>query len=166
MEEKAMKQKQSHTQDGFTLIEILSVLFICSLTTLSGMHQWKQHLEKQRLIDAARQLSEFIYSHMMEGVYLNRHQLLSIKIGKEGWGISVKDANTRQEIGKITADKYQGIELIRASRHSVDLYGKQGTSRAFSFELRNKDTDISIYISALGRIRACSKKNIVGLPKC
>ena len=67
-----MKVESNTTQRGFTLIEILIVLFICSLVMLSGLYQWQQQVERQRLIDAARQVSEFIYSQMTEGVYLNR----------------------------------------------------------------------------------------------
>lgn len=158
--------KTSHTQQGFTLIEILAVLFICSLTVLSGLHHWQKQIEQQRLIDTARQISEFIYGHVKEGIYLNQHQILSVNLGKANWWISIKDAKTHQETGKITAEKFQGIEIVKATRTSVELYGKQGTSRAFSLELKNQYTAISIYMSALGRLRTCSSQGMVGLPKC
>lgn len=161
-----MKIEQEQTQRGFTLIEILTVLFICSLTVLTGLHHWQQQIEQQRIMDAVRQVSEFIYSHMKEGIYLNRHQVLSVKIGKLDWWISIKDAKTNKELGKVTADKFQGIEIAKATRTSVELYGKQGTSRAFSLELKNKNKSIFMYMSALGRVRACSYQSMAGIPKC
>ncbi|MDR2226300.1 MAG: prepilin-type N-terminal cleavage/methylation domain-containing protein [Providencia sp.] len=161
-----MKIELKQTQLGFTLIEILVVLFICSLTVFSGLHYWGKYIEQQRLIDTVRQLSEFIYHHVKEGIYLNRHQTLFVNIGKAGWWMSIKDVNTRQEIGRITSDKFQGIELAKSTRTSIELYGKQGTSRAFSFQLKNNDSAISIYMSALGRVRTCSHHSVAGVPKC
>ena len=162
-----MKNGFSQIQQlGFTLIEVLVVLFICSLTTFSGLYYWQKHIERQRLVDATRQLSEFIYGYVKEGIYLNRHQILLVSLGKTNWWISIKDANTHQELGKITSDKYQGIELAKSTRTSVDLYGKQGTSRAFSFQLKNKNDAISVYMSALGRVRTCSHRSVAGVPKC
>lgn len=161
-----MKDESSTTQSGFTLIEILIVLFICSFITLSGLYQWRQLVERHRLIDAARQVSEFIYSQMVEGGYLNRHQILSIKVGKIDWQLSIRDANSHQEISKITAEKHQGVELSKASRTSIQLYGKQGTSRAFSIELKNQYANVIVYVSALGRVRACSANKMVGISAC
>ncbi|EOV8086677.1 prepilin-type N-terminal cleavage/methylation domain-containing protein [Providencia huaxiensis] len=161
-----MKVESNTTQRGFTLIEILIVLFICSLVMLSGLYQWQQQVERQRLIDAARQVSEFIYSQMMEGVYLNRYQILSVKVGVGDWQLLVKDANNNQEVGKLTAERHRGIELWKASRTSIQLYGKQGTIRAFSVGLKNQYEQITIYISSLGRIRSCSHKKMTGVPKC
>lgn len=46
-----MKIELKQTQLGFTLIEILVVLFICSLTVFSGLHYWGKYIEQQRLID-------------------------------------------------------------------------------------------------------------------
>ena len=161
-----MKIKLDQTQLGFTLIEILVVLFICSLTAFSGLHSWQQHIDQQRLIDTARQLTEFIYQHVKEGIYMNRQQTLFVRPGKADWSMSIKDSNTHQEVGNITSDKFQGIELASSTRTSVELYGKQGTSRAFSFQLKNKDRVISIYMSALGRVRACSHFGMAGIPKC
>ncbi|GAB1438157.1 prepilin peptidase-dependent protein [Providencia sp.] len=153
-------------QRGFALIEILAVLFFCSLTMVSGLYQWQQQLEKHRLIDAARQISEFIYSQVIEGIYLNRYQVLSIKVGKIDWELVVSDVTSNQEVGKMTAKKHQGIEMSRASRTSVQLFGKQGTSRAFSVELKNNNSTITVYMSALGRIRVCSHQKLVGIAKC
>ncbi|ENZ0172100.1 prepilin-type N-terminal cleavage/methylation domain-containing protein [Providencia rettgeri] len=161
-----MKVESNTIQRGFTLIEILIVLFICSLVMLSGLYQWQQQVERQRLIDAARQISEFIYSQMMEGVYLNRYQILSVKVGVGDWQLLVKDANNNQEVGKLTAERHRGIELWKASRTSIQLYGKQGTIRAFSVGLKNQYEQITIYISSLGRIRSCSHKKMTGVPKC
>ncbi|ENU1225438.1 prepilin-type N-terminal cleavage/methylation domain-containing protein [Providencia rettgeri] len=161
-----MKVESNTIQRGFTLIEILIVLFICSLVMLSGLYQWQQQVERQRLIDAARQISEFIYSQMMEGVYLNRYQILSVKVGVGDWQLLVKDANNNQEVGKLTAERHRGIELWKASRTSIQLYGKQGTIRAFSVGLKNQYEQINIYISSLGRIRSCSHKKMTGVPKC
>ncbi|HEC8324579.1 TPA: prepilin-type N-terminal cleavage/methylation domain-containing protein [Providencia rettgeri] len=161
-----MKVESNTIQRGFTLIEILIVLFICSLVMLSGLYQWQQQVERQRLIDAARQVSEFIYSQMMEGVYLNRYQILSVKVGVGDWQLLVKDANNNQEVGKLTAERHRGIELWNASRTSIQLYGKQGTIRAFSVGLKNQYEQITIYISSLGRIRSCSHKKMTGVPKC
>ncbi|MBO1929017.1 hypothetical protein J4731_07655 [Providencia rettgeri] len=75
-------------------------MFFCYF---SGLYQWQQQVERQRLIDAARQVSEFIYSQMTEGVYLNRYQILSVKAGRNDWQLDVKDANSKQEVGKLTA---------------------------------------------------------------
>lgn len=161
-----MRIELRKTELGFTLVEILIVLFICSLTVFSGLHYWQKYIEQQRLIEAARQLSEFIYGYVKEGIYLNRHQILLVSLGKTNWWISIKDANTQQELGKITSDKFQGVELAKSTRTSVDLYGKQGTSRAFSFQLKNKNDAISVYMSALGRVRTCSYRSVAGVPKC
>ncbi|MDI7243611.1 prepilin-type N-terminal cleavage/methylation domain-containing protein [Providencia rettgeri] len=161
-----MRVDSNTIQRGFTLIEILIVLFICSFIMLSGLYQWQQQVERQRLIDAARQVSEFIYSQMIEGVYLNRYQILSVKVGKGDWQLIVKDANNKQQVGKLTAERHQGITLSKASRTSIQLYGKQGTIRAFSIELKNQHEQITIYISSLGRIRSCSHKKMAGVPKC
>ncbi|MBV2189686.1 prepilin-type N-terminal cleavage/methylation domain-containing protein [Providencia rettgeri] len=161
-----MKVESNTIQRGFTLIEILIVLFICSLVMLSGLYQWQQQVERQRLIDAARQVSEFIYSQMMEGVYLNRYQILSVKVGVGDWQLLVKDANNNQEVSKLTAERHRGIELWKASRTSIQLYGKQGTIRAFSVGLKNQYEQVTIYISSLGRIRSCSHKKMTGVPKC
>jgi len=161
-----MKVELNTTQRGFTLIEIMIVLFICSFVIFSGLYQWQQQVERQRLIDAARQVSEFIYSQMTEGVYLNRYQILSVKAGRNDWQLDVKDANSKQEVGKLTAKRHQGIELSKASCTSIQLYGKQGTIRAFSIELKNQNQQITIYISSLGRIRSCSHKKMTGVPKC
>ncbi|HGN1707286.1 TPA: prepilin-type N-terminal cleavage/methylation domain-containing protein [Providencia rettgeri] len=166
VEIRAMGSERKSGQKGFTLIEILAVLFICSLTTGSGLYQWQLQLEKHRLIDAARQISEFIYSQVIEGIYLNRYQILFVKVAKVDWELVVSDANTNQEVGKMTAKKYPGIEISKTSRSSVQLYGKQGTSRAFSVELKNKNSTITVYMSALGRIRVCSHQKLVGIAKC
>lgn len=85
---------------------------------------------------------------------------------KGDWQLIVKDANNKQQVGKLTAERHQGITLSKASRTSIQLYGKQGTIRAFSIELKNQHEQITIYISSLGRIRSCSHKKMAGVPKC
>ncbi|HIE4545446.1 TPA: type II secretion system protein [Providencia rettgeri] len=46
-----MRVDSNTIQRGFTLIEILIVLFICSFIMLSGLYQWQQQVERQRLCE-------------------------------------------------------------------------------------------------------------------
>ncbi len=161
-----MKIAINNSQKGFTLIEILVVLFLCSLVILPGLYSWQQQLQRHHLIDTARQVSEFIYSNLMEGIYLNQHRILSINQGRGNWSLVVKDAVTQRERNKLTAEMFKGIEINKVTRTSVDLYGKQGTSRAFSISLTNKNEQITIVMSAVGRIRGCSSQLLAGIPRC
>ena len=159
-------QKKRYYQDGFTLIEILVVLFICSLVILPALYNWQQQLQRFRLTDAARQAAEFIYKHFMEGVYLNQHRTLSIAMHQDNGRLTVRDVVTNKELGKHIVTDTEGVDISNATRTLINLYGKQGTSSPFSIQLQNSHGKITIIISAMGRIRVCSNQYIVGVPRC
>nr|WP_282553159.1 prepilin-type N-terminal cleavage/methylation domain-containing protein [Providencia rustigianii] len=155
----------SHEQ-GFTLVEILVVLFICSLVVLPALSHWQQQLQRLRLIDAARQTVEFIYSSLMEGIYLNQQRILVINSETKHWRLQIKNAETEQNISQFSGDRFPDIKLKKSSRQSVNLYGRQGTSRAFRIELGNQTEHITVFMSAAGRVRSCSYQKIAGVPPC
>lgn len=159
-------QTKNDYQAGFTLIEILVVLGICSLVILPALYNWQQQLQHFRLTDAARQVSEFIYNNFMEGVYLNQHRVLSITMNQDSGRLVVSDAVTNKELGDHIVAGAGGVDISNATRTLVNLYGKQGTSSAFSLQLQNSYGKITIIVSAVGRIRVCSNQNIVGVPRC
>nr|ELR5113295.1 prepilin-type N-terminal cleavage/methylation domain-containing protein [Providencia stuartii] len=153
-------------EKGFTLIEILVVIFICSLVLLPALYGWQQQQQRTRLIDAARQVAVFIYSHLMESIYLNQHRILLINNAQGDWAVTIKDAVTNQQIAILSSAKFNNIGMKSAARTSVDLYGKQGTSQAFRIELINDFGQMTVFMSAAGRIRGCSNKKIIGVPRC
>lgn len=161
-----MKTVINRLQKGFTLIEILIVMFICALAMLPALYSWQQHQQRLHLIDTARQVATFIYSHLMESVYLNQHRILLVNIMQSDWKLIVKDANTGMHIVTLNSTKFKGVEIKSATRSSVDLYGKQGTTQAFRIELKNEFGQITVFMSVVGRIRACSNKKIAGVPRC
>ncbi|ELX8377609.1 prepilin-type N-terminal cleavage/methylation domain-containing protein [Providencia vermicola] len=151
---------------GFTLIEMLVVMFICSVALLPALYSWQQQQKKLQLVDAARQVSVFIYRHFMEGIYLNQHRVLFIDTTQGDWKLTFKEATNQRQIAVLASTPYAGVEIQSVSRLSVDFYGKQGTSRAFSLKLKNNFGQITIVLSALGRLRHCSNNKIVGIPRC
>ena len=161
-----MRIEANSRQKGFTLIEILVVLFICSLVVLPALYNWQQQLQRFRLIDAARQVAGFIYSNLMEGIYLNQYRVLNVNNVQGSWSLVVNNVATRKEISRLSDSKFEGISIKKTTRTSVELYGKQGTSHAFSIELQNGSEAITIYLSAMGRLRGCSKQKMVGIPRC
>lgn len=162
----SMRVEVNSRQNGFTLIEILVVLFICSLVVLPALYNWQQQLQRFRLIDAARQVAGFIYSNLMEGIYLNQHRVLQVNNDQGRWNLVVNNVATGKEISRLSDSKLEGIGIKKTTRTSIDLYGKQGTSHAFSIELQNENEVIIIYLSAIGRLRGCSKQKMVGIPRC
>lgn len=165
-EERGMNTAINRLQKGFTLIEILIVMFICALVMLPALYGWQQQQQRLRLIDTARQVATFIYSHLMESVYLNQHRILLVNIMQSDWKLIIKDANTGKQIVTLNSTKFEDVEIKSATRSSVDLYGKQGTTHAFRIELKNEFGQITVFMSVAGRIRACSNKKIVGVPRC
>lgn len=161
-----MRIEANSRQKGFTLIEILVVLFICSLVVLPALYNWQQQLQRFRLIDAARQVAGFIYSNLMEGIYLNQYRVLNVNNVQGSWSLVVNNVATCKEISRLSDSKFEGISIKKTTRTSVELYGKQGTSHAFSIELQNGSEAITIYLSAMGRLRGCSKQKMVGIPRC
>ncbi|EKT60124.1 prepilin-type N-terminal cleavage/methylation domain-containing protein [Providencia sneebia] len=158
--------KIRNQQNGFTLIEILVVIFICSFALIPALHNWHKQQQREYLIDTARQVAAFIYRHFMEGIYLNQHRILFVDPLKDNWKITIKDAITKDQIGQLVADKFNHVAIKSATRTSIDLYGKQGTSHAFRIELQNDFGQMTIFMSASGRVRGCSNKKIVGVPHC
>ncbi|HEF8771125.1 prepilin-type N-terminal cleavage/methylation domain-containing protein [Providencia manganoxydans] len=161
-----MGRQTQEQEKGFTLIEILVVIFICSLVLLPALYGWQQQQQRTRLIDAARQVAVFIYSHLMESIYLNQHRILLINNAQGNWSITIKDAVTNQQIAMLSSAQFNNIEMKSATRTSVNLYGKQGTSHAFRIELINDFGQMTVFMSAAGRIRGCSNKKIIGVPRC
>ncbi|MCW2257957.1 prepilin-type N-terminal cleavage/methylation domain-containing protein [Providencia alcalifaciens] len=49
-----MKTVINRLQKGFTLIEILIVMFICALAMLPALYSWQQQQQRLHLIDTAR----------------------------------------------------------------------------------------------------------------
>lgn len=153
-------------EKGFTLIEVLVVIFICSLALLPALYGWQQQQQRIRLIDATRQVAVFIYSHLMESIYLNQHRILLISHTQGDWAVTIKEAGTNQQIATLSSVQFKDIGMKSATRTSVDLYGKQGTSHAFRIELINDFGQMTVFMSAAGRIRGCSNKKIIGVPRC
>lgn len=151
---------------GFTLIEIMVVLFLCSIVALPAFYQWQQQVKRLQLIDAARQTAEFIYSNLMEGIYLNQHRIMTASSTSKEWQLVVTDADAAQQISQFKGDKFERIELKHASRQSIHFYGRQGTSSPFRIELSNESDQISVIISSAGRVRSCSQQTLAGVPKC
>ncbi|WP_323084110.1 prepilin-type N-terminal cleavage/methylation domain-containing protein [Providencia alcalifaciens] len=158
--------KNNVDEQGFTLIEILVVLFLCSIVALPAFYQWQQQVKRLQLIDAARQTAEFIYSNLMEGIYLNQHRIVTVNFTAKEWRLVVIDAETAQEISQFKGDKFESIELKYASRELIHFYGRQGTSSPFRIELSNESDQISVIISSSGRVRSCSQQTLAGVPKC
>lgn len=158
--------KKKKDEQGFTLIEMLVVLFLCSIVGLPAFYQWQQQVKRLQLIDAARQTAEFIYSNLMEGIYLNQHRIMSVSSTLTSWNLKVVNVDTLQKISQFSGDKFDGIELKHASRQSIHLYGKQGTSSPFQIALSNQSDQISVIVSSAGRVRSCSKQALAGVPKC
>lgn len=157
---------QINSQKGFTLIEILVVMFICALALIPAFYSWQQQQQKLRLIDAARQVAVFIYGHLMESIYLNQHRILSVTVAAKDWQLAVKEAGGFKPISVMHGEQFEDVEIVSATRLTVDMYGKQGTSHAFRIVLKNEFGRISVVMSAIGRIRGCSDKKIVGIPRC
>lgn len=158
--------KYNIDEQGFTLIEILVVLFLCSIVALPAFYQWQQQVKRLQLIDAARQTAEFIYSNLMEGIYLNQHRIMTVSFTSKEWHLVVTDAGTAQQISQFKGEKFERIELKHASRQSIHFYGRQGTSSPFRIELNNESDQISVIISSAGRVRSCSPQILAGVPKC
>lgn len=155
-----------NSQKGFTLMEMLLVLFICSLAVLPALYNWHQQLQRIQLVDTAKQVAEFIYSSVMEGIYLNQHRVLQIINQNGHWQLVVRNALTNDEIKRLTSDEFSDIEISAATRLVINLYGKQGTGQAFRIGLKNKQTSLVLIMSSLGRVRACSNQKIAGIPTC
>lgn len=161
-----MNRQMKEQEKGFTLIEILVVIFICSLVLLPALYGWQQQQQRIRLIDAARQVAVFIYSHLMESIYLNQHRILLVEHTQDDWKITIKVAGANKQIAALSSTQFSRIAMKSATRRSVDLYGKQGTSHAFRIELINDFGQMTVFMSAVGRIRGCSNKIIIGVPRC
>lgn len=166
IQEKVKWLKSNADEQGFTLIEILVVLFLCSIVALPVFYQWQQQVRRLQLIDVARQAAEFIYSNIMEGIYLNQHRIMTVSFTSKEWRLAVTDVETAQEISQFKSDKFESIKLKYASRQLIYFYGRQGTSSPFRIELNNENDQISVIISSSGRVRSCSPQTLAGVPKC
>lgn len=153
------------TEKGISLMEMIIVLFIMALpVTILGV-SWENFREKRYLTETAALFHQYLSSHKLRATYLNETRQISIVFGD--------NSGACHQVSPVLCDKetdgftpLEGVRIASGTINAVLFWGTRHTASAASFLLENRQGQIKLIISALGRIRLCTPGQLSGIPAC
>ncbi|PHM36677.1 prepilin peptidase-dependent protein [Xenorhabdus innexi] len=154
-------------QNGFTLLELMIAMVIISMSLIWGLHSWGNYQNSLHLQSAVQNVLSFMERQQALANYLNQERTLWLVAGPPWCLVSsvTKSSDCDEGEGERISSSHDDVLLASATSHRVDFYGIRNTAMPASFSLANAAGEISVVISARGRIRTCSN-HLSQLPDC
>ncbi len=159
----------SYRQQGMTLPELLLVILLLGTFAFSSSHSWHNYQQSLRLEASAYQLLAFLTQLQSEANWYNSKISLWREQYQTTWCIGriplaqeckVQDAD-------IFISPYDDILLSDFSFNKMTFSGKHNTATSGHITLANSSGKITVFLTAYGRLRLCSKNiQLTGIPKC
>lgn len=141
-------------QQGYTLIELLLVMALLALLTLSGGFTWQHYRQQARLLQAGQQIAAYLSRLQWHAARGNHYCRISVTTGFDG---KLSGACTsRPDVPLSFAAPLPDILLEIAAPGYIGLRGLHNTATPTHLALSNPAGKIKIIISGHGRMRLCS----------
>lgn len=150
------------SQQGYTLIEMMLVLTLSAMLTLSGGFVWRHYQHQSQLDQAARQIADFLQRLQCRASWGNHHYRVTVQTGCDWSLVVAADAPSRHPPPPAMALRSQassgGVRLDISAPGYLTLAGWRNTTTAAHLTLSNPAGRVKIILSGKGRIRLCSER--------
>ncbi|WP_380183978.1 prepilin peptidase-dependent protein [Kalamiella sp. sgz302252] len=142
-------------RQGFTLAELIIVMAIASLLTISGISGWQQWQQTQRLNASARQIQHFLLRLRSEANWHNQQALLWKTSGTSwclGSGPMQPHCSARQR--KTLLAPWPEIKMVSLTE-GMGFYGRRNVAKPGRIVIANAAGERHIILSSRARVRLC-----------
>lgn len=148
------------SQQGYTLIEMMLVLLLAALMTLSGSVCWQHHRNQCRLSQAGQQIADFLSRLQAHAARNNHNCRIAMKTGVDG-ALSAVCTSRPDEMLRF-GPSLSDMRLEMSSPGYLTFRGLHNTATPAHVVLSNPAGRIKIIVSGAGRVRLCSVKGSFG----
>lgn len=152
--------KKLSSQQGYTLLEMLVVVFILGLLTTISIPNFIEWLYAYRLQSAATGLSNHLQSTRLLSILKGTPHEVQIRPAEEGNYYQVVEDPDGEDrivatIGRVILDKeFRGV-IIHSTTSETFAFTPRGTAKAGNIKLKNsRGAEIKITISGHGRVKS------------
>lgn len=153
-------------QHGVTLIELLIVISVVAILSVSGIHSWQNYQQELKLEVSSQQMLAFLTHLQSEANQYNREISLWVRrypnwcIGRKGLA---EECNTR--VTGIFTPPY--ADILLSDFNNIKFYGLRNTAMPGHLTLVNSSGRIRVALSGRGRLRLCSEnQRLMSIPRC
>ncbi|NDL65522.1 prepilin-type N-terminal cleavage/methylation domain-containing protein [Acerihabitans arboris] len=147
-------------QQGYTLLEMLLVLALAAVLTLSGGIAWRHYQHHARLDQAARQVADFLQRSQCHAAWGNHHYRITVQSGLD-WSLAIATElrfSPRPAVSWRLHAAADDIRLDISAPGYLILAGLRNTATPAHLTLSNPAGRIKIILSGKGRIRMCGER--------
>lgn len=147
---------KTHIIQGYTLPELLIVLFIAAILTVSGVVGWQRWQQQQRLAETAQQIQHFLHQLRAWANWHNADRVLWLKPGARwclGSGEMPAGECQSGQRDQLIAP-YPDVSVLSITQ-DMGFYGRRNVARAGNIEFANAAGQWRVIVSARARIRLC-----------
>lgn len=140
---------------GFTLAELLIVMSIASLLTVSAVGGWRQWQQTQRLEDSARQIHYFLLRLRSEANWHNQQKLLW-KTDGDAWCLGSGPVTVPCRSGRhwVLAAPWPEIKIVSITE-GMGFYGRRNVAKPGRIVIGGAAGERHIILSSRARVRLC-----------
>lgn len=156
---------------GFSLLELLFVVTICSILATLGLSSWRDLQDRNELATGTLGVLQFLTEVKFDANLYNYNQnIYFIKSVSEDWCIVATSNSEPDDCNGYLRFifNYKNIELIGLKPNAmITFYGRRNMAKATTIRFKNRIGESRIIISVQGRIRYCSYRTyLAGFPLC
>lgn len=144
------------SQQGYSLIEMMLIMALLAVLTLSGGFVWQHYRQQARLLQAGQQIAAYLSRLQLHTTRGNHYCRISVTTGFDGNLTS--DCTSYPGVPLRFASPLPDIRLEIAAPGYIGLRGLHHTATPTHLALSNPAGEIKIIISGHGRMRLCGAK--------
>jgi prepilin peptidase dependent protein A len=158
METSLNRKSKQESELGISLLEMLIVMMITSILSYLSITTYQKFIHQRQLIHSVRETIAFLSYQRQQALLFNIKIKISLHLSPSNKIVAIpfplRHSPEKQTIFQLAS----GIQLKQSTVSNFTFGGIRQTLRPMSFVLQSSEGEVSIVISSLGRIRACSQK--------
>lgn len=156
METSLNRKSKQESELGISLLEMLIVMMIASILSYLSITTYQQFTHQRQLIHSVRETIAFLSYQRQQALLFNIKIRISLHLSPSNKVVAIPLRHSPEK--QIIFQLASGIQLKQSTVSNFTFGGLRQTLRPMSFVLQSSEGEVSIVISSLGRIRACSQK--------
>lgn len=158
MEINLNRKLEQESEFGISLFEMLIVMMITSILSYLSITTYQQFTHQRQLIHSVRETIAFLSYQRQQALLFNIKIRISLHLSPSNKVVAIPFPHRHSPEKQIIFQLSSGIQLKQSTVSNFTFGGLRQTLRPMSFVLQSSEGEVSIVISSLGRIRACSQK--------
>lgn len=160
---------KNEKQMGFSLLEMMIVISLIALLFSFGSYQFIAYLERQKLLQTAQQLSQFL--HVVQFNANIQNKTFKLQLRDESNALCLMAFVAKSYVNECKdqlhylIEKKNNVKLIYPEKE-IAFYGHRNRAQGGTISVMNRIGSISIIISRDGRLRFCSSVPIASYARC